>query len=81
MPNKTITQIPVILPHIIQVRFARNPETGLVEATAQYRVLSDTGAQLDINAVTIPLTAGQRSALVDFIVNVVLPHINTVEGT
>jgi len=81
VPNKTITQIPVAAGHVLQVRIAPDPETGLLTATTQYRRMTDTGQPLGTGAVAVPLTAPQRATLVDFVINVVLPVANATEGT
>lgn len=83
MPNKTITQVSVTAGEIIQLLIRRDPDTSNdLECIVTYNVLTNTAQKIGLNrSIKIPLTSGQQTTLQNFVLNQVVPAINTVEGT
>jgi len=83
VPNKVVTQVPVVPAQIERLTVERqglaDPEPYL---HATYRVVDTADQAIGHHRVAkIPLTAGQVSTLQTFVVSVVVPVINTIEGT
>ena len=80
MPNKIITQVPVTLNHIDYVII--NQAEGNITLTTTYFIFDDLGNHIgNARALDTLLTSGQKTTLINFITNNVLPSINTAEGT
>lgn len=80
MPNKIITQVPVVLAHIEHIGIF--PVDGDITLTTTYFIFDDLGNHIgNAKSLETVLTSGQKTTLINFITNNVLPSINTVEGT
>lgn len=56
-----------------------NPELQKASVVADYTLLDETDEPLWTRELAVPLTAGQQTALKDFVVNVLIPAIKTKE--
>lgn len=83
MPKKTLTQVPVTASEIDQLLVRRDPDNpSNLECIVSYRALTNGGQQIGLNrSVKISLTGGQQTTLQTFVLNQVVPAINTQEGT
>lgn len=78
--DKTITQRTIVEAHIDRLSVEANG--GAITCDVTYHVEDAAGARIGSQRqLRIPLTPGQITTLRTFILNVVIPAVNTGEGT
>ena len=79
--NISLTIVSVTLSEIKSLRIIRDADNpGSVVLEAEYDVKDDGGGLFKNTQITVPLSAAEKTTLVNFITNNVLPAINTAEG-
>lgn len=87
MPNKTITQVPVAAKHVKRIIIQPDSIAGEVvtwKLSYSYDPVDDAGVSIrvvDKVRAGMPLTAGQQTALQNFVTGQIVPDANTTEGT